>query len=155
MRWSSAAVKASSALVRCCERRSAKGLRSLFFDFETLSVTFWSLFLMLLSLFSSSFCQTPFCRTPFVAGWPKSTAKLKSEFGSFAAKIHTARIWPWDVFFLGEVAANRHRWKYIYYGGSKTLIFFSAIAFWVRKGPAGRVLNYIIKYATDSFSVTH
>ena len=24
----------------------------------------------------------------------KSTAKLKSEFGSFAAKIHTARIWP-------------------------------------------------------------
>ena len=24
----------------------------------------------------------------------KSTAKLKSEFESFAAKIHTARIWP-------------------------------------------------------------
>ena len=25
----------------------------------------------------------------------KSTAKLKSEFGSFAARIHTARLWPW------------------------------------------------------------
>ena len=25
---------------------------------------------------------------------PKSTAKFKSEFGSFAAKIHTARVWP-------------------------------------------------------------
>ena len=24
----------------------------------------------------------------------KSTAKFKSEFGSFVAKIHTARIWP-------------------------------------------------------------
>ena len=28
------------------------------------------------------------------AGRQKSTAKFKSEFGSFAAKIHTARIWP-------------------------------------------------------------
>ena len=28
---------------------------------------------------------------------PKSTAKFKSEFGSFAAKIHTARIWPWLI----------------------------------------------------------
>ena len=25
---------------------------------------------------------------------PKSTAKIKSEFRSFAAKIHAARIWP-------------------------------------------------------------
>ena len=31
-----------------------------FFVFGTLLVTFWSLFLMLLSLFSSLFCQTPF-----------------------------------------------------------------------------------------------
>ena len=31
---------------------------------------------------------------------PKSTAKFKSEFGSFAAKIHAARIWPPVVFFL-------------------------------------------------------
>ena len=31
-----------------------------FFVFGTLSVTFWSLFLMLLSLFSSLFCQAPF-----------------------------------------------------------------------------------------------
>ena len=31
-----------------------------FFAFETLLVTFWSLFLMFLSLFSSLFCQTPF-----------------------------------------------------------------------------------------------
>ena len=28
-----------------------------------------------------------------------STAKFKSEFGSFAAKIHTARIWPWRFGF--------------------------------------------------------
>ena len=33
-----------------------------FFVFGTLSVTFCSLFLMLLSLFSSLFCQTPFAR---------------------------------------------------------------------------------------------
>ena len=32
----------------------------IFFLFGTLSVTFWSLFLMLLSLFSTLFCQTPF-----------------------------------------------------------------------------------------------
>ena len=44
----------------CRKRRSAKGVRSLFFVFGTLSVTFWSLFLMLLSLYSSLFCQTPF-----------------------------------------------------------------------------------------------
>ena len=45
----------------CRKRRSAKGLRSLFFfRFGTLFVTFWSLFLMLLSLFSSLFCRTPF-----------------------------------------------------------------------------------------------
>ena len=44
----------------CRKRRSAKGVRSLFFVFRTLSVTFWSLFLMLLSLLSSLFCQTPF-----------------------------------------------------------------------------------------------
>ena len=31
-----------------------------FFIFGTLLVTFWSLFLTLLSLFSSLFCQTPF-----------------------------------------------------------------------------------------------
>ena len=28
---------------------------------------------------------------------PISTAKFKSEFGSFAAKIHTARIWPGEI----------------------------------------------------------
>ena len=44
----------------CRKRGSAKGVRSLFFVFGTLSVTFWSLFLMLLSLFSSLFCQTSF-----------------------------------------------------------------------------------------------
>ena len=26
---------------------------------------------------------------------PKSTAEFKSEFGNFAAKIYTTRIWPW------------------------------------------------------------
>ena len=44
----------------CRKRSAAKGVRSLFFVFGTLSVTFRSLFLMLLSLFSSLFCQTPF-----------------------------------------------------------------------------------------------
>ena len=44
----------------CRNRRSAKGVRSLIFVFGTLSVAFWSIFLMLLSLFSSLFCQTPF-----------------------------------------------------------------------------------------------
>ena len=33
-----------------------------------------------------------------------STAKFKSEFGSFAAKIHTARIWPW--WFAHPTAKN-------------------------------------------------
>ena len=37
-----------------------KGVRSLFFVFGTLLITFGSLFLMLLSLFSSLFGQTPF-----------------------------------------------------------------------------------------------
>ena len=44
----------------CRKRSAAKGVRSLFFVFGTLSVTFRSLFLMLLSRFSSLFCQTPF-----------------------------------------------------------------------------------------------
>ena len=44
----------------CRKRSAAKGVRSLFFVFGTLSVTFRSLFLTLLSLFSSLFCQTPF-----------------------------------------------------------------------------------------------
>ena len=44
----------------CRERSAAKGVRSLFFVFGTLSVTFRSLFLTLLSLFSSLFCRTPF-----------------------------------------------------------------------------------------------
>ena len=33
---------------------------------------------------------------------PKSTAKFKLEFGSFAAKINTARIWPWFFFSAGK-----------------------------------------------------
>ena len=41
---------------RCRKRRSAKGVRSLF----SFLVTFWSLFLKLLWLFSSLYCQTPF-----------------------------------------------------------------------------------------------
>ena len=50
-----------AALFSGCRKRSAaKGVRSLFFVFGMLSVTFRSLFLMLLSLFSSLFCQTPF-----------------------------------------------------------------------------------------------
>ena len=40
-----------------------------FFVFGTLLVTFRSLFLMLLSLFSSLFYQTPFAGTPFAARW--------------------------------------------------------------------------------------
>ena len=44
----------------CRTRWSAKGVRSLFFVFGMLSVTFRSLFLTRLSLFSSLFCQTPF-----------------------------------------------------------------------------------------------
>ena len=44
----------------CRKGSAAKGVRSLFFVFGTLSVTFRSLFLTLLSLFSSLFCQTPF-----------------------------------------------------------------------------------------------
>ena len=44
----------------CRKRSAAKGVRSLSFVFGTLSVTFRSLFLTLLSLFSSLFCRTPF-----------------------------------------------------------------------------------------------
>ena len=48
----------------CRKRRSAKGVRSLFFIFGTLSVTFWSLFGHFFwrscHFFSSLFCQTPF-----------------------------------------------------------------------------------------------
>ena len=40
-----------------------------FFVFGTLSVTFRSLFLTLVSLFSSLFLPDYFCRTPFAAGW--------------------------------------------------------------------------------------
>ena len=54
---------------------AAKGVRQkefdhFFFVFGTLSVTFWSLFVMLLSLFPSRFLPNSFCRTPFAAGWP-------------------------------------------------------------------------------------
>ena len=50
----------------CCKRRSAKGVRS-FFSFLGLKRSpFWSLFLMLLSLFSS--LPNSFCRTPFAVG---------------------------------------------------------------------------------------
>ena len=51
----------------CRKRSAAKGVRSLFFDFGTLSATFQSLFLMLLSLFSSLFLPNSCCRTRFAA----------------------------------------------------------------------------------------
>ena len=60
----------------CRKRRSAKEVRSLVFVFRTLSVTFWSLFLMLLPLFSSLFCQTPFARLLLRKG------KIGESFGS-------------------------------------------------------------------------
>ena len=41
---------------------------TLFRFLGALSVTFWSLVLMLLSLFSSLFCPNSFCRIPFAAG---------------------------------------------------------------------------------------
>ena len=53
----------------CRKRRSAKGVRSLFFVFGTLSIIFRSLFLTVLSLFSSLFAKlllpNSFCQTPF------------------------------------------------------------------------------------------
>ena len=57
------------AMIKLPQRRSAKGVRSLFFVFGTLSVTFWSLFLMLLSLFCRHFfakllLPDSFCGTP-------------------------------------------------------------------------------------------
>ena len=48
------------AISGCRKRSAAKGVRSIFSVFGRLSVTFRSLFLTLLSLFSSLFCQTPF-----------------------------------------------------------------------------------------------
>ena len=55
----------------CRKRSAAKGVRSLFFVFGTLSVTFRSLFLTLLSLFSSLFCQTPFAGLLLRQGDPR------------------------------------------------------------------------------------
>ena len=61
----------------CRKRSAAKGVRSLFFVFGTLSVTFRSLFLTLLSLFSSLFCQTPFAG---ISHWAaKSVAKMVAD----------------------------------------------------------------------------
>ena len=46
--------------LRVPQKEVGKRASITFFVFGTLSVTFWSLFLMLLSHFSSRFCQTPF-----------------------------------------------------------------------------------------------
>ena len=64
----------------CRKRSAAKGVRSLFFVFGTLSVTFRSLFLMLLSLFSSLFFQTPFAGLLLRQGENRCLAQLKSHF---------------------------------------------------------------------------
>ena len=51
----------SKKLPTYCFQGGAKGGRQKKFDhFFSFSVTFWSLFLSLLSLFSSTVCQTPF-----------------------------------------------------------------------------------------------
>ena len=47
-------------VIRVPQKEVGQGSSITFFVFGTVSVTFWSLFLMLLSLFSSLFCQTPF-----------------------------------------------------------------------------------------------
>ena len=41
----------------------------------------------------------------------KSTAKFKSEFGSFAAKIHSARIWLWEICYENfmPISVSFHR----------------------------------------------
>ena len=54
---------------------------TVFFVFGTLSVTFWSLFVMLLSLFSSLFCQTPFAGLLLRQG----DGSVVVEFGVFGA----------------------------------------------------------------------
>ena len=96
----------------CRKRKSAKGVRSLFFVFGTLSVAFWSLFLMLLSLFSSLFCQTPFaglllrqgeawlcffcrrpaCTTILVMEWLADGQTLRQDTASTAAASTSATV---------------------------------------------------------------
>ena len=68
----------------CRKRSGAKGVRSLFFVFGMLSVTFRSLSLMLLSLFSSLFCQTPFAGLLLRQGEKKrGLAEKKTQFLCF------------------------------------------------------------------------
>ena len=71
----------------CRKRSAAKGVRSLFFVFGMLSVTFRSLFLTLLSLFPSLFCQTPF------AGLLLRQGDFLEIEGRESAK-HFATLWP-------------------------------------------------------------
>ena len=51
-----------------CKRSAAKGVRSLFFVFGTLSVTFSVTFSDAFVTFSVIFLPNSFCRTPFAAG---------------------------------------------------------------------------------------
>ena len=79
----------------CRKRSAAKGVRSLFFVFGTLSVTFRSLFLMLLSLFSSLFCQTPFAglllrQGDFFSVPRKFGANFGANFGTKTRKVRGA-----------------------------------------------------------------
>ena len=67
----------------------AKGVRSLFvLVFGTLSVTFWSLFLMLLSLFSSLFCQTPFAELLLQQGVILLLFRRRNSEGNFGHPGH-------------------------------------------------------------------
>ena len=93
-----------------CRKRSAakKGVRSLFFVFGTLSVTFRSLFLTLLSLFSSLFCQTPFAGLLLRQGefWVLPEDYCKKGPCNFNTEMFVSKVGnPCPT--LGQLLANR------------------------------------------------
>ena len=89
----------------CRKRRSAKGVRSLFFVFGTLSVTFWSLFLMLLSLSSSLFCQTPFAGLLLRQGAETSSISLPLS-GAPVVQSY----WVWRIHGNYEELRKPQKW---------------------------------------------
>ena len=85
----------TQGLSGCSKRSAAKGVRSLFFAFGTLLATFRSLFLMLLSLFSSLFCQTPFAGLLLRQGDP-----LHEGNPSIARNNRNAGFWTLSFYHL-------------------------------------------------------
>ena len=101
----SRAVRLAQFRSGCRKRSAAKGVRSLFFVFGMLSVTFRSLILMLLSFILSLFCQTPFAGLLLRQGEFKSVIRIAGRI----ARSKPLSLWGWEGVCHGRAHAPPYK----------------------------------------------